>query len=239
MFNQLLESKPHKKRSPGSTVFSIVFHSALIGAAAWATANAAIDNHEKKEEKIQFVDVKPKEEPPPPKKMEAPAPPKDVTVAPPPPKGFQVLPQPVDIPKVIPDVDLSKRVTNEADFSGKGVAGGVAKGVVGGTGPVGSDNTTYFEFQVEKQAQAAGGVTPNYPETMRSAGVEGEVRAQFVVDTTGRAVPGSLKILSSSNELFSAAVRSALPRMKFYPAEVGGRKVRQLVEQPFTFTLNR
>jgi protein TonB len=151
-----------------------------------------------------------------------------------------VLPQPIDIPKVIPDVDLSKRVTNEADFSGKGVAGGVAKGVVGGTGPIGSDNQTYFEFQVEKQAQQdPNGARPNYPETLRSAGVEGEVRAQFVVDTTGRAEPNSLKILGSSNDLFTAAVRSALPRMRFFPAEVGGRKVRQLVEQPFTFQISR
>jgi hypothetical protein len=27
--------------------------------------------------------------------------------------------------------------------------------------------------------------------------------------------------------------------MKFYPAEVGGRKVKQLVQQPFTFSLQR
>jgi len=237
MFNQLLESKPKKQRSTGSTIFSIGFHSVLIGLAAWATAHAAIENQKEKEEKITFVDVKPKEEPPPPKKM-PPAPPKDVTVAPPPPKGFQVLVAPPDIPKVIPDVDLTKRVTSEADFSGKGVAGGVAKGVVGGTGPVGADNTTYFEFQVERPAEGLKGPTPNYPETLRAAGVEGVVKAQFVVDTSGHAEPGSLKIISSDNELFSAAVRSALPRMRFRPAEVGGRKVRQLVEQPFQFSLN-
>jgi protein TonB len=237
MFNQLLESKPQKKRSPGSTAFSIVFHSVLIGAAAWATANAAIKPEEVKSEKIEFVDVKPKEEPPPPKKVDIPPPPKDVT--PPPPKGFQQLNIPLEIPKVIPDIDLTKRVTNEADFSGKGVAGGTAKGVVGGTGPVGSDGTTYFEFQVENPAaQDRNSPRPRYPETLRSAGVEGEVRAQFVVDTTGRAEPGSLKILSATNELFAAEIRRAMPTMKFIPAMVGGRKVKQLVEQPFTFSLS-
>lgn len=242
MFNQLLESKAKKQRSPGSTIFSIVFHSALIGAAAWATAHAATERDEKpREEKIQFVDVKPKDEPPPPpKKMDLPPPPKDVTVAPPPPKGFQVLQAPVNIPKIIPNVDLSKRVTSEADFSGKGVAGGVAKGVVGGTGPVGNENNTYFEFQVEKPAQYAGGAKPNYPETLRSAGIEAEVRAQFVVDTSGRADVSTLKIMTpGTNELFVASIRSALPRMKFLPAEYGGRKVRQLVEQPFTFNIDR
>ena len=38
--------------------------------------------------------------------------------APPPPKGFQVLTAPVSIPDVIPDIDLSQKVTDEADFSG-------------------------------------------------------------------------------------------------------------------------
>ncbi len=236
MFNQLIESKRKAKRSPGTTAFSIGLHAGLIGLAVWATANAAIQNEKPKAEKIEFVTVK-KDEPPPPKK-ELPPPPKDVTVAPPPPKGFQVLQAPPIVPIKIPDIDLSKKVTNEADFSGKGVAGGVAKGVVGGTGPV-SDNQTYFAYQVEKPAAAvSGSVTPSYPETLRSAAIEGEVDVEFVVDTTGRVEPGTLSIKKSTNELFSAAVKSAMPRMRFYPAEVGGKKVKQLVQQPFTFTIN-
>jgi len=236
MFNQLIESKRQAKRSPGTTAFSIGLHAGLIGLAVWATANAAIQNEKPKAEKIEFVTVK-KDEPPPPKK-ELPPPPKDVTVAPPPPKGFQVLQAPPIVPIKIPDIDLSKKVTNEADFSGKGVAGGVAKGVVGGTGPV-SDNQTYFAYQVEKPAAAvSGSVTPSYPETLRSAAIEGEVDVEFVVDTTGRVEPGTLSIKKSTNELFSAAVKSAMPRMRFYPAEVGGKKVKQLVQQPFTFTIN-
>jgi protein TonB len=65
------------------------------------------------------------------------------------------------------------------------------------------------------------------------------VLAQFVVDTTGRYESGTFKVLKSSNEQFTNAVKSALPRMKFYPAEVGGRKVKQLVQQPFTFSLQK
>lgn len=237
MFNQLIESKRTKKRSTGTTVFSIGLHAGLIGLAALATANAAIKNEKPKAEKIEFVQVK-KDEPPPPKK-EVPPPPKDVTVAPPPPKGFQTLQAPPIVPVKIPDIDLSKKVTNVADFSGKGVAGGVANGVVGGTGPV-SDTQTYFAYQVEKPAATrAGSPSPNYPETLRSAGIEGEVDAEFVVDTTGRAEPGSLKITKATNDLFRAAVVSALPKMRFYPAEVGGKKVKQLVQQPFTFTITR
>ncbi|MDQ2889642.1 MAG: energy transducer TonB [Gemmatimonadota bacterium] len=234
MFNQLIESKRTKKRSPGTTAFSVGLHATLIGLAAWATANAAIRNEKPKSEKIEFVQVK-KDEPPPPKK-DIPPPPKDVTVAPPPPKGFQVLQAPPIVPVKIPDIDLSKKVTNEADFSGKGVAGGTSKGVVGGTGPV-SDNQTYFSYQVERPAAAlSSSPSPSYPEALRSAAIDGEVEAQFVVDTSGRGT--DLQILKSSNELFAAAVKTAFPRMRFSPAEIGGKKVKQLVVQPFNFTIS-
>lgn len=231
MFNQLLESKPKKQRSVGGTIFSIVVHALLIGGAVYATADAAIESDAEKQEKVEFVEVK-KDEPPPPK--EPPPPPPDVTVAPPPPKGFQVLTAPIDIPDVIPDVDLTKKVTDEADFSGKGVAGGVGRGVEGGTGPV--TDQPYFEFQVEKPVIAApGNPLPRYPSVLESSKVEGEVLAQFVVDTTGRAEMHTFKILKSSHDLFSGAVKNALPGMRFIPAEVGGRKVKQLVQLPFGF----
>ena len=74
---------------------------------------------------------------------------------------------------------------------------------------------------------------------LRSANVEGKVLAQFVVDSSGRYESGTFKVLKSSNEQFTNAVKNALPRMKFYPAEVGGRKVKQLVQQPFTFSLQK
>jgi len=157
--------------------------------------------------------------------------------APPPPKGFQVLTAPIDIPDKIPEVDLSKAVTDEADFSGSGVAGGTSKGVVGGVPQPVSDQP-YFEFQVEKQALAReGNPAPKYPEILRSANVAGEVLAQFVVDTSGRAEMKTFKSLKSDHDLFTAAVRTALPQMKFYPAEVGGRKVKQLVQQAFKFAV--
>ena len=237
MFNNLLESKPKKEKRGGGTVTSVIVHSILVGLAVYATANAAIRNEKPKQEKIDFVET-PKDEPPPPKEEPPPPPPPDVVVAPPPPKGFQVLTAPVEIPDVIPDIDLSKKVTDEADFSGKGVAGGVAKGKEGGA--VVQSDQPYFEFQVEKPVvPAPGSVSPRYPDMLRQAGVEGEVLAQFVVDTTGKAEAGSLKILKSSHDMFVQSVKNALPQMKFIPAEVGGRKVKQLVQQPFSFSITK
>lgn len=241
MFNNLLESKAKKQRSVGGTIFSVVLHSVLIGGAAYATANAAMEAEKPKEEKVEFVEMK-KDEPPPPKEeAPPPPPPPDVVVAPPPPKGFQVLTAPVEIPDVIPEVDLSKKVTDEADFSGKGVAGGVAKGDpnVKTAGPVVQDQP-YFEFQVEKPVvPAPGNSGPRYPEILKSSNVEGEVLAQFVVDTSGRVEMGTFKVLKSSHELFTQAVRQSLSNARYLPAEVGGRRVKQLVQQPFQFALTR
>jgi len=235
MFENLIETKPKKQKTGKTLLLSVVTHAALIGGAVYGTLEAKEAIEKPKQEKVEFVEMK-KDEPPPPEKE---PPPPEIVAAPPPPKGFQVLTAPIKIPDVLPEIDLSKKVTDEADFSGKGVAGGIAKGVVGGTGPVSADQT-YFEFQVEKQvAPAPGNPSPRYPDMLRSANVEGEVLVQFVVDTSGRVEMPTFKVLKSSHDLFTNAVRQALSTMRFYPAEIGGRKVKQLVQQPFNFTLTR
>jgi len=45
----------------------------------------------------------------------------------------------------------------------------------------------------------------------------------------------TFKVLKSTNDLFVDAVKRVLPRWKFYPAETGGHKVKQLVQMPFAF----
>jgi protein TonB len=234
MFENLIETKPKKPKTVKTMILSVVIHAVLISGAVYGTLQAKEALEKPKAEKVEFVEMK-KDEPPPPEEK-APPPP-EIVAAPPPPKGFQVLTAPIKIPDVLPEIDLSKKMTDEADFSGKGVAGGIAKGVVGGTGPV--SDQTYFEFQVEKQVSMAGQANLRYPDMLRSANVEGEVLAQFVVDTTGRVEKGSVKILKSSHELFTNSVQAALGSMRFYPAEIGGRKVKQLVQQPFNFTLTK
>jgi protein TonB len=263
---RLLESKPDKKkRSLGGTIVSIVLHSAILFLAVFATARAGVRHVEKtKAENVKFVEMK-KPEPPPPPKKEIPPPPKKETpkpkaptpkvelpklpkeAAPAPPQGFKVVAPPINIPTHLPTIDLSKAITNENDFTGKGVAGGSANGVKGGTGKEGDtgksagvkeeEHGPYMEFQVEKPVAKIGGEAPEYPSSLRESGVEGEVLAQFVVNESGRYEGGTLKILSSSNPAFTAAVKDALPRMRFSAAQIGGKKVQQLVQMPFQFHL--
>lgn len=260
MMNTLLESKPRKQLSAGGTIFSIVFHSAVLFFAVYATARAGIaKDSEKRQEKVNFVAIK-KEPPPPEVKKEPPPPPKvkkvvtehNPTRLPPtpkveaaPPKGFQVLQAPVNVPVELPKIDLSAKVTNEGDFSGKGVAGGTASGKEGSEGTkeggaagVNPDKA-YMDFQVEQQVQPLSGTQVEYPESQRLSGSEGEVQAQFVVNENGRVETGTFKVLNSPNPAFTAAVRKALSGMRFRPAQIGGTNVSQLVQQSFVFKLQK
>lgn len=103
----------------------------------------------------------------------------------------------------------------------------------------GSGVEPYFEFQVEKPvAQISGTGSPWYPDALRSARVEGEVQAQFVVNQDGNVEVNTFKVFKATNNLFASAVRAALPNMRYHPAEVGGKHVRQLVQQSFQFKLD-
>jgi len=265
MMNTLLESKPRKQRMAGGTLASIVFHSMLVLFAVYATARAGVPEiNEKREQKVNFVktaepppEVK-KDEPAPPKPPEPPKakpkPPSDHRPAPlppapkaeiAPPQGFKVLEAPVNIPTTIPTVDLSAKATNEADFTGKGVRGGSADGVTGSNGTkdgaAGGVDTdkNYAEFEVERQVSAISGTSIPYPEGARSSGVQGEVQAQFVVNENGRVETNTFKVLNSSSPQFTDAVRNALGRMRFRPAQIGKTNVSQVVQQAFVFKLDR
>lgn len=110
-----------------------------------------------------------------------------------------------------------------------------------GTRPTRVDaNQTFFEFQIEKPVTPIpGNPAPRYPDMLRSANVEGTVLAQFVVDTLGHADMSTFKVLKSTHDLFTEAVQKSLPNMLFRPAEIGGKKVKQLLQMPFEFSLTK
>lgn len=96
----------------------------------------------------------------------------------------------------------------------------------------------YFEFQVDKPVLARpGNPHASYPDEMRSRGKTGDVIVQYVVDTTGRVDPSTVEIIKATDNAFANSVKSVLPEMRFFPAETGGRRVRQLVQQSFRFAL--
>jgi protein TonB len=230
MLDTLLETRAITERTMTGSAFSFVAHCAIIAAAVFATRQVVMPPPENTAETLNYVL--------PPEKLPVPITEIPRPVEPRVPRGFQIPVAPVEIPNMLPPIDLSKPVTDSRDYTGRGVAGGTADGDSTLKTPIRDLSGTLYEFQVEKPAALIQGVgTPVYPELLKSAGIEGKVLVAFVVDTAGRAEMASLKIMQSDHPLFTEAVRAALPRMRFLPAEAGGKKVKQFAQMPFVFSL--
>jgi protein TonB len=211
-------------------IMSFVAHYGLVLGAIYTSAQAESVSEGPRKEDIKFI-----VQPEPVKKEPAPAPP-ELAAAPDAPKTSPILIAPVDIPNALPDVDLTQRVTDPNDFAIRATtkAGPATTAAAPGAPVKGS----YHDFEVEKPVtHAPNSAAPAYPDILRQAGVEGEALVSFEVDTTGRVDITTFKVVCASHDAFAASVRNALPRMRFFPAEIGDRKVRQLVQQPFTFAI--
>jgi len=235
VFENLIESQDKSKKSIGQMITSFIVHAAVIAAAVKVTAagaeavkNAVVDT--------TMVFLKPPPPPPPPPDQ----PPPDVIVSQnPPPKGFQTVVAPTDIPKDIPPVDLEQKPFDPKDFTGKGVEGGLATGIVGGTGPVDVAGVVYTEGQLDDPVQPISIPTPRYPPVLQSAGIAGSVDLQYVVDTTGHAEPNSFKVMKATHPAFAEPAKEAIVKGVFKPARFKGQPVRQLVQQRISFKVGQ
>ncbi len=233
MFTRLPESNASRQRRTGGFVVSTVVHLALIALAVRATGLTAAPRP--KPQIVPVVVYKPPVPPPtPPQRtvdlrrshVQGPSIPAQVELPP-------AITQ--DIPSTLPEPGAMKGLLDHLFDSTR-----VSMARRPDAAPNVADGSPLTENLVEKAVVAIPGTaTPRYPSMLQSAGVEGNVRAQFVVDTLGRVEQGSFRALDATHDLFIAAVRDALARARFRPAEAGGRKVRQLVEQTFTFSITR
>ena len=233
MFENLIESKQKGTRTIGQTILSVLVHGGLIFGAVKATQGVA-ESIANRPVDTTMVFLKPPPPPPPPPDQ----PPPDVIVAAnPPPKGFQTVVAPTDIPKDIPPIDLNEKPFDPKDFTGKGVEGGIAAGIVGGTGPVSGE--VFLEAQLDDPVQPISIPTPRYPPVLQSAGIAGAVDLQYVVDTTGHAEPASFKVLKTTHPAFVEPAKEAITKGVFKPAKFKGQAVRQLVQQRISFKVGQ
>lgn len=219
MFTTLIESTPHRKPSGRAGLISALFHSTLIAAAVYATASGAASKvvaaAANQAQTIHWVK--------PAAAATAPAAP-----APKPKPKSKPVVAPTKVPTTTPPVDPNAQATQELDTS-------PANNVTGGGGAPGAFNA----FEVDVEVVALRGGSPRYPDMLRSGGTEGQVTAQFVVNEKGRVDKNTFKVLSSSHPLFTSAVQSALPQMRFKPATIAGKAVSQLVQQQFVFKIDQ
>jgi periplasmic protein TonB len=232
---KLPESARDRKRSFGGATVSTLLHAVVIGGSVAATGHVG-DSVMRRDDPVEMIYVRP----PDPEVRRAPEPeaPRPMEI----PTNVEPLPSTelvrVDLGKV-PDVlpPITSRIgtmsENEFRVSPRDTVPSVANGTR-------LSNEPFTELTVEKAVQArSGNPEPRYPAFLQSAGVQGTVYAQFVVDTTGRVEPSSIVFPRSDHVLFERAVRDVLLRSRYSPAEFGGQRVRQLVEQAFAFALRR
>lgn len=167
--------------------------------------------------------------------------------------GFQELVAPARLAG-IPPVDATEEAVSALDFSGRGVAGGVAGGQKPEEVPPPTDSTplapagaaytvaTVGEPPVLLNRSELPGIMQSlYPPLLRVAGLSGRVRVEFVVDRAGRVEPRSVRTLESPHPLFSSATQTALEQFRFRPGSVsnGGEKrlVPVLVAMTIEWTL--
>lgn len=80
---------------------------------------------------------------------------------------------------------------------------------------------------------------PEYPHAMVLRRVEGAAILRFVIDTTGLIDMSTVRVMSATHSAFARAVIDAMPKMKFRPASMAGHPVRLLVEQMFSFKIQK
>jgi protein TonB len=92
---------------------------------------------------------------------------------------------------------------------------------------------------VEEQPVLLSHPAPAYPDLLRSAGIEGRVVVEAVLDTTGRVERGSVRIVSSSHALFVPEASALVLGSRYRPARFGGMPVRVRIQVPVQFVLRR
>lgn len=236
MLRTLLESKAPTTRRTGGTLVSVGIHTAAIALAVTATARATI--HRDPVEKPTVITVLP---PPPPNaehRTHVERPPSRQHCCVEIPYPVTVVIPPVSTPDHLPPIDFGKRASPD-DFCVDCARRGLLDDSKGAAA-LSSPGDPYTVTTVEKAAMPRpDNPAPVYPPALRAVQIEGSVIARFIVDTTGRAEPASIAIVQATQEQFGDAVRQSLLRSRYLPAMIGERKVRQLVEQRFAFSLVR
>jgi periplasmic protein TonB len=234
MLEVLLESRAVRAKRMGGTLTSVLVHGAMIAGIVTLGVRTTVEARvpDVPEGSITYVPIR--------RSSEAPREHvnRSLSASRPTPAPVHTLPTIDHIPTGIPPIDLTTTpITDGGEFT-RGI--GQDPGGTGGRGLGGPIEGVLEERYVDRSPRIVGApIQPDFPVSLRNRGVGGQVSVQFVVDTLGRAEMSGLRVVEASDPLFAQAVRAVLGRYRFSPGEVGGQKVRTLVQLPFDFTLVR
>jgi protein TonB len=237
MFGVLLESRARRQRRTGGMALSAAMHIVIIGVATAAT----VHGKPSKDSAPPVTFLRFTIAPTPPKAPARPsstAPSGAAHVSAPTIPTLTISP-PSIVPTSLPVVDLSRDADIE-HFAIGPVAKGSPSGHPGRSLDLSDDSANQNEWRGQDLLmRIVASAKPRYPEVLRQGGIDGAVLLQFVVDTMGRVDMNSVRVLRSTHDLFTQAVRNSLSSFRFKPAELGGKRVPALAEMPFEFAIRR
>ena len=223
MLQQLPETGARRGRRLGWMVPSVMVHAAIITAVVFAP--------------VKGIEAPPREEPESTVIYVAPETGEHVT-------GSTRSTGPSEgPPPTLPIPDMTSTSIPEPGtptiWSAKGDSVGVEDIMRGGAGDALTSGTSSVrgEATVDEPVRVRIESVPRYPAQLRAAGIQGKVEMEFVVDTTGRVDISTIRVLSSPDDRFTAAVRGALGDARFVSGRYQNHPVRTLVRRAFEFRL--
>jgi protein TonB len=231
MFSTLLASRPARAGASHGTAVSLTLHGAILTAAILAGMREPPVFEAPRETRVVPLDFR--RAPAPVVPAAPPAAPTPATPSVPavPAPPVPPLPTPTSIPTEIPAPSTEPwlptaplPVGNPSPSTGTPTAGTPTDGTALGAS----------EVDVAAALRPTSPL-PRYPDLLRAQRLEGRAVARFIVGPDGRVELNSVQIVEASHPAFAESVRSVVSRLRFSPARVGRRPVRQLVEVPFGF----
>ena len=104
-------------------------------------------------------------------------------------------------------------------------------------GPPVDPNQVYSEGAVDEPVEALYGLPLTYPRKLQEKDIEGFAIVQFVVDTTGRPEPATIRTVQATHDQFGDEAEKSVRGSRYRPGRLRGVPVRVLVRQQFDFEL--
>ncbi len=205
----------------GTGAVSFVIHFTIIAAVVYASLHPRVVEDVGR----LIVDVAIVESPAPP--------PPDLPVVSVAPVTFATLSIPTTVLPFIPPP--SQAAFDPGKYSGLGIEAAIPLARDTSRRAVTVEDAVYAVAVLEERPEQIAGSPPRYPDLLNNAGIGGQVKVEFVIDTLGRIEAGSLRVLSSTHELFTASALEALKSWAFRPGRLDGRAVRSRVNLPLIF----
>jgi TonB family protein len=235
MFEQLIESSAHRQPGFGQTVLSMAIHAGIFCGAVTFTRSAATPPVAIPADTM-MIWMNPSTA-----RFRNPIPAHVLA------RGFStpIVPA-VDVPNhfpvVVPGPSYLPIDPRSVFGNDRGTTRGVDTMSGVGTGP-GFAEDVYLAAEVDEAPERVAGAQCSgvYPSGFKSAGIEGTVVLQFVVNQNGRVEAGSVRVVESPMPAFATAAEEGLlgAGCHFKPGRSRGQPVRVLVQQPIAFRINR